>query len=136
MFTFTDLIHAARCFVIDQIVKAAGHKYIKRIPISSNPTKYRYVYSATSTVRGKNILDEAHLKVGTKLMLQSEAGLKRGDTLQYKGKSYSVRSKRNLKGINGFKITLDAKDGSDTMSLKVYPEGVAAADKSPVIVSV
>jgi hypothetical protein len=68
MYTFNELVWFA---------KAQGHKYIKRIPVgttASGRTRYRYIYSTTSTVGGKHLLDEAHLKVGTKLMLHSKSG--------------------------------------------------------------
>jgi hypothetical protein len=63
--------------LLELLIKGAGHKYIKRIPVGttkSGTTRYRYIYSSTSTVGGKNLLDEAHLKPGTKLMLQSKDG--------------------------------------------------------------
>ena len=68
MYTFNELVWFA---------KAQGHKYIKRIPVgttASGRTRYRYIYNTTSTVGGKHLLDEAHLKVGTKLMLHSKSG--------------------------------------------------------------
>ena len=68
MYTFNELVWFA---------KAKGHKYIKRIPVgttASGRTRYRYIYNTTSTVGGKHLLDEAHLKVGTKLMLHSKSG--------------------------------------------------------------
>ncbi|HCT51313.1 MAG TPA: hypothetical protein DF712_02530, partial [Balneola sp.] len=51
------------------LIKAAGHKYIKRIPVGETKTgkvRYRYIYNATHTVGGKHLLDDAHLQTGTK----------------------------------------------------------------------
>ena len=59
------------------LIKAAGHKYIKRIPVGETKTgkvRYRYIYNATHTVGGKHLLDDAHLQTGTKLMLHSKEG--------------------------------------------------------------
>lgn len=63
--------------LLDLLIKGAGHKYIKRIPVGTTKTgkvRYRYIYSATHTVGGKHLLDEAHLKPGAKLMLHSKDG--------------------------------------------------------------
>ena len=79
--------------------KAKGHKYIKRIPVgttASGRTKYRYVYNVTSTVGGKHLLDEAHLKVGTKLMLTSKSG---------------EEVHAHIVGVKGDKVTIRYDDG-------------------------
>ena len=63
--------------LLELLIKGAGHKYIKRIPVGTTKTgrvRYRYIYSATHTVGGKHLLDEAHLKPGAKLMLHSKDG--------------------------------------------------------------
>jgi hypothetical protein len=57
------------------LLKAAGHKYIKRIPYQSGgKLRYRYIYNVTHTHAGKHILDPDHMKVGTKLMLDATSG--------------------------------------------------------------
>ena len=63
--------------LLELLIKGAGHKYIKRIPVGTTKTgkvRYRYIYRADHTVGGKHLLDEAHLKAGTKLMLHSKDG--------------------------------------------------------------
>jgi len=58
--------------IYELLFKAKKHKYIKRIPVGTTKTgrvRYRYIYNSTHTVGGKNILDESHLKPGTKLRL-------------------------------------------------------------------
>jgi len=63
--------------LLELLIKGAGHKYIKRIPVGttkSGKVRYRYIYNTTTTVGGKNLLDAAHLKTGTKLMLHSKDG--------------------------------------------------------------
>ena len=97
--TFTDLIKASLTVRV-LLAKGAGHKYIKRIPIGMTPTgrtKYRYIYKETHTVGGKHLLDEAHLKVGSKLMLE------RGD-----GKQVHA----HITAVNGNKVTIEYDDGS------------------------
>jgi hypothetical protein len=57
------------------LLKAAGHKYIKRIPYQSGGRlRYRYIYNVTHTHQGKHVLDPDHMKVGTKLMLDATSG--------------------------------------------------------------
>ena len=90
MYTFNELVWFA---------KAQGHKYIKRIPVgttASGRTRYRYIYSTTSTVGGKHLLDEAHLKVGTKLMLHSKSG---------------EEVHAHIESVNGNKVTIRYDDG-------------------------
>jgi len=68
MFTFQQ-------WLADFIVKAAGHKYIKRIPYQSGgKLRYRYIYNVTHTHQGRHVLDPDHMKVGTKLMLDTTSG--------------------------------------------------------------
>ena len=81
--------------------KAKGHKYIKRIPVgttASGRTKYRYIYNVTHTVGGKHLLDEAHLKVGTKLMLTSKSG---------------EEVHAHIVGVKGDKVTIRYDDGEN-----------------------
>ena len=97
--TFTDLTRAAQ-HVRGLLAKGAGHKYIKRIPVGqteSGRIKYRYIYKETHTVGGKHLLDEAHLKVGTKLMLET------GD-----GKQVHA----HITAVNGDKVTIEYDDGA------------------------
>lgn len=68
MFTFTEWLN-------DFLVKAAGHKYIKRIPYQSGgKLRYRYIYNATHTHQGKHMMDPSHIKEGTKIMIDDTAG--------------------------------------------------------------
>ena len=97
--TFTELTRAAQT-VRGLLAKGAGHKYIKRIPVGQTKTgriKYRYIYKETHTVRGKHLLDEAHLQVGTKLMLET------GD-----GKQVHA----HITAVNGDKVTIEYDDGA------------------------
>jgi hypothetical protein len=60
---------------LDELIKAAGHKYIKRVPYQSGGRlRYRYIYNVTHTHQGKHVLDPDHMKVGTKLMLDATSG--------------------------------------------------------------
>jgi hypothetical protein len=62
-------------WALDWLSKAAGHKYIKRVPYQSGGRmRYRYIYNVTHTHGGKHVLDPAHMKVGTKLMLDATSG--------------------------------------------------------------
>jgi hypothetical protein len=68
MFSYTQ-------WALDWLSKAAGHKYIKRVPYQSGGrTRYRYIYNVTHTHQGKHVLDPTHMKVGTKLMLDATSG--------------------------------------------------------------
>jgi len=97
--TFSDLVKASLTVRV-LLAKGAGHKYIKRIPIGMTPTgrtKYRYIYKETHTVGGKHLLDEAHLKVGAKLMLES-------------GQGKQVHA--HIIAVNGNKVTIEYDDGA------------------------
>ena len=60
---------------VDTLVKAVGHKYIKRIPYQSRgKRRYRYIYKVTHSHQGKHAFDEAHLQVGTAFSLNTKAG--------------------------------------------------------------
>jgi len=55
------------------IIKAAGHRYYKRVPyMTPKGKRYRYFYRVTSTHRGRHAFDEAHLVEGTKFALHGE----------------------------------------------------------------
>lgn len=97
--TFSDLTRAAQT-VRGLLAKGAGHKYIKRIPVGQTKTgriKYRYIYKETHTVRGKHLLDEAHLQVGTKLMIET-------------GEGKQVHA--HITAVNGDKVTIEYDDGA------------------------
>jgi hypothetical protein len=54
-------------------LKAAGHRYIKRIPYNTpRGRRYRYIYRTTATHQGRHAFDEAHLVEGTKFALHGE----------------------------------------------------------------
>jgi len=60
---------------VDQLLKAAGHKYIKRIPYASGgKTRYRYIYKLTHMTGGKHVLDPDHMVVGAAFQLEPSAG--------------------------------------------------------------
>ena len=57
MFTFSEWL--------SDLFKAAGHKYIKRIPYASGgKRRYRYIYNVTHMTGGKHVLDPEHMIVG------------------------------------------------------------------------
>ena len=60
---------------VDSLLKAAGHKYIKRVPyMSGGKTRYRYIYHVTHTAGGKHVLDPEHMVQGAAFMLSSAKG--------------------------------------------------------------
>ena len=60
---------------VDSLLKAAGHKYIKRVPYTSGgKTRYRYIYHVTHTAGGKHVLDPEHMVQGAAFMLSSAKG--------------------------------------------------------------
>jgi len=60
---------------VDQLLKAAGHKYIKRIPYASGgKTRYRYIYKLTHMTGGKHVLDPDHMVVGAAFQMETGAG--------------------------------------------------------------
>lgn len=68
MFTFQQ-------WLTDYIVKAAGHKYIKRIPYQrGGKLRYRYVYKVGSRKRGKGLTNEAHIVPRAKFMFHTASG--------------------------------------------------------------
>jgi len=68
MFTYSQ-------WLVDFLAKAAGHKYIKRVPyMSGGKTRYRYIYHVTHTAGGKHVLDPEHMVQGAAFMLSSAKG--------------------------------------------------------------
>ena len=68
MFTYSQ-------WLVDFLAKAAGHKYIKRIPyMSGGKTRYRYIYKVTHMAGGKHVLDPEHMVVNAAFMLSSAKG--------------------------------------------------------------
>ena len=60
---------------VDLLFKAAGHKYIKRIPYTSGgKLRYRYIYKVTHTARGKHALHVDDVTVGAAFMLGTDKG--------------------------------------------------------------
>lgn len=56
--------------VLDELVKAAGHKYIRRIPTGKLKPKYRYIYRAAAL--GRYVGDKAEFHVGAKFRLADD----------------------------------------------------------------
>jgi hypothetical protein len=114
------LISASLMYLRDQpltLLKAKGHKYIKRIPYttSSGRKAYRYIYDVTHSHKGKSAFDASHLIEGTKFMLQTIAGAEAhghitnvsGDKVTYvidsgadKGKEITTTKKELLAQLN------------------------------------
>ena len=68
MFTYSQ-------WLVDLLAKAAGHKYIKRVPYTSGgKRRYRYIYKVTHAVGGKHVLDATHMVVGAAFMLDATKG--------------------------------------------------------------
>jgi len=68
MFTYSQ-------WLVDFFAKAAGHKYIKRIPyLSQGKTRYRYIYKLTHMAGGKHVLDPEHMVVGAAFQMETGAG--------------------------------------------------------------
>ena len=62
-------------WLVDFLAKAAGHKYIKRIPYQSKgKMRYRYIYHVTHTAGGKHVLDPEHMVVGAAFQVEAGAG--------------------------------------------------------------
>lgn len=67
MFTFSEWL--------SDLFKAAGHKYIKRVPyMSGGKRRYRYIYKLTHMVGGKHVLDPEHMVVGAAFQMETGAG--------------------------------------------------------------
>ena len=85
-------------WALDWLSKAAGHKYIKRVPYQSGgKMRYRYIYNVTHTHGGKHVLDPDHMKVGTKLMLDATSG---------------AEVHGHIQSVSGDKVTFVYDDGS------------------------
>ena len=60
---------------LSDLLKAAGHKYIKRVPYTSGgKMRYRYIYKVTHMAGGKHVLDPEHMVQGAAFMLSSAKG--------------------------------------------------------------
>ena len=86
MFTYSQ-------WLVDFLAKAAGHKYIKRVPyMSGGKKRYRYIYNVTHTAGGKHVLDPDHMTMGAAFMLSATKGSEvhahitevDGDTVTYR----------------------------------------------------
>jgi hypothetical protein len=130
----------------DLLSKAAGHKYIKRVPYQSGGRmRYRYIYNVTHTHGGKHVLDPDHMKVGTKLMLDATSGAEvhghiqsvSGDKVTFvyddgpkKGESVTMSKEKlasELDKVHGISSKLDAarKKQSDVVA-KLKEKGASA----------
>jgi hypothetical protein len=78
---------------VDQLSKAVGHKYIKRIPYTvRGKRRYRYIYKVTHSHQGRHAFDEAHLQEGTAFSLNTKAGEEfHGHITKIKGDKVSYR---------------------------------------------
>ena len=73
----TRIVHKGETMIFQNFVraflKAAGHRYIKRIPYTTpKGRRYRYIYRVSSTHRGRHAFDPEHLVEGTKFALHGE----------------------------------------------------------------
>jgi len=91
MFTFSQFV--------DELFKAHGHRYIKRIPyMTPKGRRYRYIYKVTHSHKGKQAMHEDHLQEGTKFMMHTESG---------------KEVHGHIKSVNGDKVTYVIDDGAD-----------------------
>jgi len=68
MFTYSQ-------WLVDFLAKAAGHKYIKRIPYTSGgKMRYRYIYHVGQLHQGKSVLDPEHMVAGASFQISPHAG--------------------------------------------------------------
>jgi len=139
MFSYTQ-------WALDWLSKAAGHKYIKRVPYQSGGRmRYRYIYNVTHTHQGKHVLDPEHMTVGTKLMLDATSGAEvhghiqsvSGDKVTFiyddgpkKGESVTMSKEKlasELDKVHGISGKLDAarKKQSDVVA-KLKESGASA----------
>ena len=82
---------------VDLLFKAAGHKYIRRIPYTSGgKLRYRYIYKVTHTARGKHALHEDDVTVGAAFMLGTDKG---------------SEVHAHVKSVDGDKVTVEYDDG-------------------------
>jgi len=77
---------------ISDLLKAAGHKYLKRIPyMSRGKMRYRYVYKVAHSAGGRLLLDPEHMIVGAAFQIHAQSGAEvhahivstSGDTITY-----------------------------------------------------
>lgn len=60
---------------LSDLFKAAGHKYIKRVPyMSGGKMRYRYIYKVAHSVGGRLLLDPEHMVVGAAFQVHAESG--------------------------------------------------------------
>jgi hypothetical protein len=84
-------------WALDFLSKAAGHKYIRRIPYASGgKTRYRYIYKVTHTAGGKHALHEDDVTVGAAFMLGTDKG---------------AEVHAHVKSVDGDKVTVEYDDG-------------------------
>lgn len=84
-------------WTLDFLSKAAGHKYIRRIPYASGgKTRYRYIYKVTHTAGGKHALHEDDVTVGAAFMLGTDKG---------------AEVHAHVKSVDGDKVTVEYDDG-------------------------
>jgi hypothetical protein len=82
---------------VDLLFKAAGHKYIRRIPYTSGgKLRYRYIYKVTHTAGGKHALHEDDVTVGAAFMLGTDKG---------------SEVHAHVKSVDGDKVTVEYDDG-------------------------
>jgi hypothetical protein len=82
---------------VDLLFKAAGHKYIRRIPYTrGGKLRYRYIYKVTHTARGKHALHEDDVAVGAAFMLGTDKG---------------AEVHAHVKSVDGDKVTVEYDDG-------------------------
>lgn len=115
-----------------QDVRARAEALLSRYPMTHNNYKLENDYNFVF----RRIEDAIKQRIESnrgKLDAEQLTQLKRGDTFHYEGKVYKVRSKTRVKGLNAFRVTFDAKDGSGSKSFDVYPEGTSAGDTEPFI---
>ena len=84
-------------WTLDFLSKAAGHKYIRRIPYASGgKTRYRYIYKVTHTAGSKHALHEDDVTVGAAFMLGTDKG---------------AEVHAHVKSVDGDKVTVEYDDG-------------------------
>jgi len=126
---------------VSDLLKARGHRYIKRIPyMSGGKRRYRYIYKVTHTHRGRQAFDAEHLDIGTAFALHTEAGAEfhghitavQGDQITYriddgerKGESVTVSKSELLSQLNdvhGIESKLNAEREKLRSQIKIAKE--------------
>ena len=60
---------------LSDLLKAAGHKYLKRVPyMSGGKMRYRYIYKVAHSAGGRLLLDPEHMTVGAAFQVHAESG--------------------------------------------------------------